>query len=55
MALLGPDKYKRKQNLWKWWTNLDCVGHNGPTSCEIGLMSCHENYLVEIHGKITFN
>ena len=25
------------QNPWKWWANLCFVGHNGPTSCEIGL------------------
>ena len=26
------------QNLWKWWTDLTCMGHNGPYSCEIGLI-----------------
>ena len=34
------------QNLWKWWTDLTCMGHNGPYSCEIGLRNFQELWVL---------
>ena len=36
------------QNLWKWGTKLTCMGHNGPYSCEIGLIKIHIERLLTV-------